>query len=175
LEKQFFDYKRPAAVEDFRNPETLVEGIRKRPATDHSPQIEAVPAEYERKLKARRWKRRLGALGLGFLGVAVTVPSCILSAFSPVGSYAALLGVLMLLGSGFLFATNPRGSDVNHAVIFALRHGGALTVMRLALEMDISTEKAEKIINELVKKGLAEIDLASSGNDGAIVYRLTGL
>lgn len=175
MEKQSFDYKRPGEAENFGDASNLVEGLREPQTTDHPHQVKAMLAEYERKLRARRWKRRIAAVGLGLFGVAVTVPSCILSAFATVGAYTTGLGILMLVAAGLLIGLDPKGEDVNRAIMAALRGGGVLTVIRLALELDISTEKAEKIIGELVRKGVAEIDLAASGPDGSIVYRIKGL
>ena len=47
--------------------------------------------------------------------------------------------------------------------------------MTLALEMDISFNKAEKIIQELVRSGIAEIDLDHKDPDHTITYRIKGL
>jgi hypothetical protein len=175
VEKQSLDYKKPFAHEDFGGPETLTEGVSARAGYERSARMKSMLAEFERKLRTRRWKRRIGAVVLGLFGVAVTVPSCILSAFATAGWWLTALGVLMILAAGLLLYMDPRGNDANHAIMCGLRHGGSLTVLSLALDMDISTEKAEKIINELVRKGIAEIDLGASGSDGAIVYRITGL
>ena len=74
----------------------------------------------------------------------------------------------------FLFR-KPKVKDTNQALMIALKYDNVLTVSRLALEMDISFEKAEKIIQELVRKGIAEIDLEGEGADQSLIYRIKGL
>ena len=41
--------------------------------------------------------------------------------------------------------------------------------------MDISLKKAEKIIQKLVRQGIAEIDLDDADSDGGISYKVRGL
>jgi predicted transcriptional regulator len=60
-------------------------------------------------------------------------------------------------------------------MVIAMKHGNRLTVPRLALEMDITLEKAEKIIDKLVKNGVAEIDLEDRDSDGALTYKIKGI
>lgn len=126
--------------------------------------------ERERKASRRKW----GGLGFIFLGSATIMASCPLYAFSLIGPDTLIAG-LILIGGGFgLMAWRPKLKDTNEALIVAMKHGNRLTTPRLALELDISFEKAEKIIRELVKNGIAEIDLEHQDPD-AIVYRIKGL
>jgi uncharacterized membrane protein YkoI len=48
-------------------------------------------------------------------------------------------------------------------------------VSRLALDMDISFKRAESIIQELVRGGIAEIDLDDQDPDHSIVYKIRGV
>ncbi|MEW6114343.1 MAG: hypothetical protein AB1664_19575 [Thermodesulfobacteriota bacterium] len=41
--------------------------------------------------------------------------------------------------------------------------------------MDISFDKPEQIARELMKSGIAEMDLEHSGTDNVLVYRVKGL
>jgi hypothetical protein len=45
----------------------------------------------------------------------------------------------------------------------------------LALELDITLDKADRIIQELVKSGIAEIDLLHKDSTNLIVYKVRGL
>ena len=78
------------------------------------------------------------------------------------------------LGSALL-AWRPRLKDTNEALLVAMKYGNSLTAARLALELDVSFEKADKIIQELVRRGIAEIDLDQKDLDQNIVYRIKGL
>jgi hypothetical protein len=81
-----------------------------------------------------------------------------------------------LMGGGFALTTlRPKLKDTNEAMLVALKYGYRLTAARLALEMDISFAKAEKILQELVRSGTAEIDLDSKDPDNTITYRIKGL
>ena len=65
--------------------------------------------------------------------------------------------------------------DTNEAMLIGMKNNNRLTVPLLALEMDISLTKAEKIINRLMKNGVAEIDLSADDPDGGITYKLKGV
>ena len=69
----------------------------------------------------------------------------------------------------------PRMRETNEALVIALKNGNRLTVPRLALEMDISFKRAEKIIQKLMRNGVAEIDLDEGDPDGGITYRIKGV
>ncbi len=121
-----------------------------------------------RKLK---WSGR----GFVFLGLSTLMPSLPLYSFSLIGPQALLVGLgFLAAGAGFLL-WKPKLKDTNEALLVAVKHGNYLTVPRLALEMNISFPKAEKIINELVKCGVAEIDMDYKDPDGALVYKIIGL
>ena len=81
---------------------------------------------------------------------------------------------LVLVGSGLLLQ-GPRLRDTNEAILVAMKYGNRLTVPRLALEMDISLKKAEKIIRRLMSNGVAEIDLDADDPEDGITYRIKGI
>ncbi|MEW6530559.1 MAG: hypothetical protein AB1473_06970 [Thermodesulfobacteriota bacterium] len=57
----------------------------------------------------------------------------------------------------------------------ATKRGNPFTVSRLLQELDISFDKADQVVRELARTGIAEIDLEHSGPDNALVYRVKGL
>jgi hypothetical protein len=134
--------------------------------------------EQEQKRQASR--RKWIGWGLSVLGVSQMVASCPFYLFSVIGiSYIGPLvtgiGLLMLIAGGLLIFRQTPARGTHQALVVALRHGNALTVPRLALEMDISFRKAEEIVQELVKNGVAEIDLDHKDSEHALVYRIKGL
>ena len=77
---------------------------------------------------------------------------------------------------GFILSLpSPRMKKTNEAIMVAMRHGNRLSVARLALEMDITLDKAEQIIQTLVHKGIAEIDLESDDPQEGIIYKIKGI
>ncbi len=132
----------------------------------------------ERHLKERAiqiQRRKWGGRGLIMLGVATVVGSCPMYAVSLIGPQTIMIGLALVAGGSALLAWRPRLKNTNEALLIAVKHGNYLTTPRLALEMDISLEKADKIIQELVRSGIAEIDLDHKDPEQAIVYRIKGL
>jgi hypothetical protein len=132
----------------------------------------------ERHLKERAGqvqRRKWGGRGLIMLGVGTILGSCPVYAFSLIGPQTIMIGLALVAGGAALLAWRPRLKDTNEALLVAVKHGNYLTTPRLALELDISLEKAERTIQELVRSGIAEIDLDHKDPDQAIVYRIKGL
>jgi len=134
--------------------------------------------ERARKTTRRKWGGR-ALIVLGVFTVFGSFPFYMLSLI-PGQSVAAGLaimigGLAMIAGGGLLSSWSPRLKDTNEALLVALKHGNRLTIPLLALEMDVSFEKAEQIIQELVKKGIAEIELTRGELDHAIVYQIKGI
>jgi hypothetical protein len=126
--------------------------------------------------KARRASRRKwGGRGLIVLGAIIILASCPLYAFSLIGPQTLFTGLAMMAGGSALLAWRPRLKDTNEAILVAAKYGNCLTATRLALEMDIPFEKADKIIQEIVRRGIAEIDLDHRDSNHSIVYRVKGL
>lgn len=109
------------------------------------------------------------------LGAMMMLGSCPLYALSAIGPYTIVAGFALIAGGGALLAWRPRLRDTNEALLVAMKYGNRLTTPRLALEMDVSLEKAEKIIQELMKNGIAEIDLDHEDPDHSITYKIKGL
>jgi hypothetical protein len=133
--------------------------------------VEGHLKERSRKATRRKW----GGRGLLILGAVITLGSCPPYAFSLIGPQTIMIGLAMIAGGSALLAWRPRLKDTNEALLVAMKYGNSLTAARLALEMDVSFEKAEKIIRELVRSGVAEIDLDQKDLDQGITYRVKGL
>ena len=128
------------------------------------------------KERARRAvRRKWGGRGLVILGAVITLGSCPPYAFSLIGPQTIMIGLAMIAGGSALLAWRPRLKDTNEALLVAMKYGNSLTATRLALELDVSFEKAEKIIRELVRSGVAEIDLDQKDPDQGITYKIKGL
>ena len=138
--------------------------------TDSMDAVEKLRKARGKYAARKKWGYVLMALGI------ITV----LDAASPipiplVGSPALVLGSILTILGGALTIEPPRMRQTNEAMLVGMRNGNRLTVPLLALEMDISLNKAEKIIAQLVKGGVAEIDLDIDDPDGGISYRLKGV
>jgi hypothetical protein len=170
-------FERIDAAEFFRKViygKTLAEEVAAEVgSTDLSPKriVERILKIREKTGLRRKWTGR----GLIVIGASVLMGSCPLYAFSLIGPHTVMAGLaLIAAGSGFI-AWRPRLRDTNEALVIAVKHDNYLTVPRLALEMDVTFEKADKIIQELVKTGIAEVDMDHKDPDHAIWYRIKGL
>jgi len=121
------------------------------------------------------WRRKWTGRGLIAVGAMTIMGSCPLYAFSLIGPETVMAGLALITGGSALLAWRPKLKDTNEAMIVALRYGNSLTVPRLALEMNVSFDRAEQIIQELVRNGIAEIDLDHKDPNHTIVYRIRGL
>lgn len=124
--------------------------------------------------EAKAWRRKLGK-GLVIAGAVTVLGSCSIIPLPLLKAPGVLLGAIMLLVGMVFLARGPRLKDTNEALLVAVKYNSRLTVARLALEMDISLDKAEKIIQDLVRKDIAEIDLDHNVPDSGIVYKIKGL
>jgi hypothetical protein len=127
--------------------------------------------EKARKVSRRKW----GGRGLIALGCMLLFTSCPLYAFTLIGPETVLTALAMIAGGSALLAWRPRLKDTNEAIIVAAKYGNCLTATRLALELDITLDRADRIIQELVKSGIAEIDLLHKDSTNSIVYKVRGL
>lgn len=152
----------------FQKPQDLATNQRTASAGEI---VEGHLKERARKATRRKW----GGRGLVILGAVITLASCPPYAFSLIGPQTIMIGLAMIAGGSALLAWRPRLKDTNEALLVAMKYGNSLTATRLALEMDVSFEKAEKIIRELVRSGVAEIDLDQNDLDQGITYKVKGL
>lgn len=129
----------------------------------------------EKEFKTRVSRRKWGGGGLFLLGIAVTATSCPFYLVSLIGPATIIAGLVFLVVGGAIFLIPPQMKGTTRAIAVALKHGNNLTVTKLALEMDVPVQKADKIIRELVLAGIAEIDLDHKGPDDSLVYRIKGI
>jgi predicted transcriptional regulator len=167
-------YKLPSEtekrVEDrvFRKPEDLT-------SQEKSISTRQIVEDHLKERARRVARRKWGGRGLVILGAIMTLGSCPMYAFSLIGPQTIMIGLGLIAGGSALLAWRPRLKDTNEALIVAMKYGNSLTATRLALELDVSFEKAEKIIQELVRSGVAEIDLDQKDPDQGITYKVKGL
>ena len=176
---QMIRAKARRALEHYR--ERIIPGQAPLSTLPEKPEEISAALERHQQEKARRevrhkWTGRV----LMFCGFLTLWGSCGLYTFSLMGFQTrpleSILVSLALIGAGYaLTAWRPRLKDTNEALLVAARYGNRLTAARLALELDISFEKAEKIIGELVKSGVAEIDLEHNDPDQPITYKIRGI
>ena len=140
--------------------------------------VKAYLEERNQKAARNKWTGRIMML----FGIATILGSCPFYALSVIPGQSVAAGLAIMIaglaitaGGGVVLSLRPRLKDTNEALLVAARHGNRLSVSLLALEMDISFQKAEKIIRELVRSGIAEIDLEYRDPDHSIVYKIRGL
>ncbi|MEJ2717509.1 MAG: hypothetical protein P8182_10275 [Deltaproteobacteria bacterium] len=157
----------PAAANEYLSDRgNLGQGIK----TGSEKLLRSVLDQQERKSRRKKWGK-----GLIVVGVVTILDSCSFFPIPLMGPLAIWVGGAMMLVGCALLIEAPRMRETNEALMIALRNRNRLTVPRLALEMDISFKRAEKIIQKLVKNGVAEIDLDEGGPDGGITYRIKGV
>jgi hypothetical protein len=159
----------PDPEEEFRKIVAEPEARRKRE------QAKELIERHELRSRRRVRNRKIIGGALSLLGLATTVTACPLYAMSLTGPEVTIAGLVVIVLGGLLILVRPKRRAGTDALMVALKSGNTLTVARLALELDISVERAEKIIKELVSNGIAEIDLDHTDPDGSLVYRIKGL
>jgi hypothetical protein len=135
---------------------------------------QTIESQIRQKAKKSFWAKWTGS-GLIIVGSTTLLGSCPLYAFSLIGPQTVIVAVALIAAGSALLLWRPHLKNTNEAMIVAMRYGNYLTVPRLALELDVSFDRAEKIIQELVQKGIAEIDIDHKDPDNVIVYRIRGL
>jgi len=133
--------------------------------------LEGLVGDKAARASRGKWAGRL----LIVFGVIIMLGSCPFYFISGAGSGTILAALAFIGGGSALLAWRPRLKNTNEAVLIAMKYGNRLTATTLALEMDISFGKAEKIIQELVRSGIAEIDLDHKDPDHSITYKIKGL
>ncbi len=127
-------------------------------------------AQRDKEIARRRWGKIVFVIGaVTLLDWCAPVPVPL------VGPPAIVVGLALMLIGGAVLYRGPRMKETNEAILIAMKYGNQLSVPRLAVEMDITLEQAEKIIDALVKKGIAEIDLDTKDPDSGIIYKVKGI
>ena len=144
--------------------------LGRRTTTSSEKVLQRVLDQQERRNTRKKWGK-----GLIIVGAVTILDSCSFFPIPLVGPLAIWAGSAIILVGCALLIDAPRMRETNEAVMIGLKNGNRLTVPRLALEMDISFKRAEKIIQKLVRNGVAEIDLDEDDPDGGITYRIKGV
>jgi hypothetical protein len=180
------NYKRPDSLRESRRPLKPETFDPRASDTSEASQYGPAAGEFIRRLEQDRkkmaFRRKWGGRALMVFGAVTTLGSCPFYAFSliPGQSIAAAViimtvGLAILAGGSAVSLWRPRLKYHNEAMIVAMKNGNQLTSSRLALELDVSFEKAERIIKDLVRNGVAELDLDHQDPDHSLVYRIKGL
>jgi hypothetical protein len=157
----------PTATDDYGS---LRADLGQRIETGSEKVLRSLLDQQEKKSKRKTWGK-----GLIVVGAVTILDSCSFFPIPLVGPFAIWAGSAMILVGCALLIEAPRMRETNEALMIALKNGNRLTVPRLALEMDISFKRAEKIIQKLVRNGVAEIDLDEGDPDSGITYRIKGV
>lgn len=134
--------------------------------------------EMYQRVSARRDRtvhRRLSGTVLMVIGAVTLLDSCSPYPVPLIGLPSIVVGLILMIIGGALRYRGPRMKETNQAIMIAMQYGNQLSVTRLAVEMDVTLEQAEKIIDTLVKKGIAEIDLDTVDPDSGIIYKIKGI
>jgi len=151
--------------------ESLETGYRDREGLITQEALEGLVRGKAARASRQKWTGRFFIV----FGVILMLGSCPFYVISGAGSGTILAALALIGGGSALLAWRPRLKNTNEAVLIAMKYGNRLTATTLALEMDISFSKAEKIIQELVRSGIAEIDLDHKDPDHTITYKIKGL
>jgi hypothetical protein len=126
-----------------------------------------------RSLNNRRKKQRTigwGSIGLGiltYLDAGWKFPIWL------TGIWAFGLGTIFII-IGLIFLASSYKLPIQEALLFASLKGGRLTAPSLALGMNVTLETAELIIDQLAKRGYAQIS-PDDMEEGAVVYKINGI
>lgn len=126
------------------------------------------------KLNDSKPPKKAWGRGLMIAG-AITVLDCWTLVPVPLmGPWAIIVGAA-LIATGYVISYEPKRQPMtNEALLVASRHDNRLTVPILSLELGIDIEEADKVISDLIKAGVAELEMDSDVDNG-FVYRVKGL
>ena len=89
------------------------------------------------------------------------------------GIWAFGLGTIFIV-IGLIFLASSYKLPVQEALMFASTKQGKLTAPSLALGLNVTLDTAELIIDQLAKKGYAQVSNEEI-EEGAVVYKITGI
>lgn len=143
-------------------------------AERREPTAEEILRNVERTKQKHAARKRWGRI-LMILGVVTILDSCSFFPIPLIGPPAIFAGAIMMIVGSIISYQAPRLRETNEALLVAMKYNNRLTVARLALEMDITLQHAEEIIQELIENGIAEIDVDMDAEDVGILYRIRGI
>lgn len=166
-----------------RETSTIDDVLRRIGTSQMSPEqidMRSILRDYQLKRERTIFWRKWGGRVIMVFGIIVLLPFAPLyllglTPWLKIG-YTPLVVALGLIGGGYALSKwKPRLKATNEALLVAMKFGNRLTAPRLALEFDCTIDKAEKILQELVRTGVAEIELNQKDPSGAITYVIKGL
>lgn len=129
--------------------------------------------EYVKTLNKRRRKRRLYGWGLIGLGIVTYLDAGWRFPIWLTGIWAFALGTPLII-IGFIILASTYKLPIREALLFASVQDGKVTAPSLSMGLDITLETSELILEELVKKGYAQIS-SEDMEEGDVVYKISGL
>ena len=129
--------------------------------------------QYVKSLNDRRKRRRMYGWGLLSLGVLTYLDAGWRFPIWLTGIWAFALGTpLIIAGTVMLISTWKL--PIREALLFARIHGGKITAPSLSMGLDITLETSELILEELTRKGYAQISTEDM-EEGEIIYKISGV
>jgi len=129
--------------------------------------------EYVKGLNKRRKKRRLYGWGLIGLGILTYLDAGWRFPIWLTGVWAFVLGTPLII-IGFIMLASTYKLPVRETLLFASTQNGRVTAPSLSMELDITLETSELILEDLVKKGYAQISNEDM-EEGSVVYKISGI
>jgi hypothetical protein len=130
--------------------------------------------EAHRRRESMASRRRWGRV-LIVIGALTLIDSCAPIPIPLVGPPAIVIGAILMVAGFLLSNRGAKTRQTTEAIMVAAKYKNKLTVTRLAYEMDVSPERAQAIIDQLIKNGIAEVDLDAKSPEEGLVYRIKGI
>jgi len=132
--------------------------------------------QYVKSLNARRKRRRLYGWFWIMFGIAAYIDGAAGTSLPPIwftGIWGFAIGTpLVILGVALVAAAYKL--PIREALLFASIRDGKITVPALSMGLDITLETSEVIVDQLVKKGYAQV-ATEEMEEGVVVYKISGL
>ena len=132
--------------------------------------------QYVKSLNARRNRRRFYGWFWILFGIAAYIDGASGTSLPPIwltGIWGFVIGTpLVILGVALVAASYKL--PIREALLFSSIQDGKITVPTLSMGLDISLETSEVIVDQLVKKGYAQV-ATEEMEEGVVVYKISGL
>jgi hypothetical protein len=129
--------------------------------------------EYVKDLNKRRRKQQIYGWGLVGFGVLTSLDAGLRIPIPLTGVSAFAIGALLII-IGFIMLNSTYKLPIREALLFASVQDGKVTAPSLSMGLDITLETSELILEDLVKKGYAQIS-SEDMEEGDVVYKISGL
>ena len=129
--------------------------------------------QYVKSLNARRKRRRMTSWGLILLGIVTYLDAGWRFPIWLTGIWAFVLGTLFII-TGLIMLVSTYKLPVREALLLASSHNGKISAPSLSMGLDITLETAELILDQLVKKGYAQVSNEDM-EEGIVAYKVSGV